>query len=85
MKTLYLCGAGNPEGVRLARKINRARGRWDRIVVLDDDPCKLGQSTLGVEVAGPFCLLEEGGAGFGRGGEPGRKDRGEKMGSVGKD
>ena len=59
MNTLYLCGAGNPEGVRLARKINRARCRWDKIVVLDDDPSKLGQSSLGVEVAGPFCLLEE--------------------------
>jgi sugar O-acyltransferase (sialic acid O-acetyltransferase NeuD family) len=59
MNTLYLCGAGNPEGVRLARKINRARRRWDRIVVLDDDPSKLGQSSLGVEVAGPFYLLEE--------------------------
>jgi sugar O-acyltransferase (sialic acid O-acetyltransferase NeuD family) len=58
MKTLYLCGAGNPEGVRLARKINRARGRWDRIVVLDDDPLKLGQSSLGVDVAGPFISLE---------------------------
>jgi len=46
MNTLYLCGAGNPEGVRLARKINRARCRWDRIVVLDDDPSKLGQNEL---------------------------------------
>jgi sugar O-acyltransferase (sialic acid O-acetyltransferase NeuD family) len=61
MNTLYLCGAGNPEGVRLARKINRARCRWDRIVVLDDDPSKLGQSSLGVEVAGPFISLEEAG------------------------
>ncbi|HLK67586.1 MAG TPA: acetyltransferase [Bryobacteraceae bacterium] len=62
MNTLYLCGAGNPEGVRLARKINRACGRWDRIVVLDDDASKLGQSSLGVEVAGPFCLLGEAGS-----------------------
>ena len=58
MKTLYLCGAGNPEGVRLARKINRGYHRWDRVVVLDDDPSKLGQSSLGVEVAGPFGLLD---------------------------
>ena len=59
MNTLYLCGSGNPEGVRLARKINRARGRWDRIVVLDDDASKLGHTLLGVEVAGPFDLLKE--------------------------
>lgn len=59
MKTLFLCGAGNPEGVRLATKINRASSRWERIVVLDDDASKLGQSSFGVTVAGPFSLLEE--------------------------
>jgi len=58
MKTLYLCGAGNPEGVRLALNMNRARTRWDRIVVLDDDPAKQGQSILGVEIIGPFGFLE---------------------------
>jgi sugar O-acyltransferase (sialic acid O-acetyltransferase NeuD family) len=59
MTTLYLCGAGNPEGVRLALNINRAQSRWDRIIVLDDDPSKHGQSILGVEIPGPFTLLEK--------------------------
>lgn len=59
MKTLYLCGAGNPEGVRLATVVNRAQSRWDRIVILDDDPSKHGQSILGVEIVGPFSLLEQ--------------------------
>lgn len=58
MATLYLCGAGNSEGVRLALTINRQQSRWDRIVILDDDPAKHGQSILGVEIAGPFALLE---------------------------
>jgi sugar O-acyltransferase (sialic acid O-acetyltransferase NeuD family) len=58
MSTLYLCGAGNSEGVRLAQTINRKQSRWDRIVVLDDDPARLGQTILGVEIAGPFALLE---------------------------
>jgi sugar O-acyltransferase (sialic acid O-acetyltransferase NeuD family) len=57
MTTLYLCGAGNPEGVRLALTINRAQNRWNRIILLDDDPSKQGQSILGVEIAGPFTLL----------------------------
>ena len=58
MSTLYLCGAGNPEGIRLAQIVNRAQARWDRIVVLDDDPAKHGRKILGVEVAGPFAALE---------------------------
>lgn len=58
MATLYLCGAGNSEGVRLALTINQQQSRWDRIVILDDDPAKKGQSILGVEIAGPFALLE---------------------------
>lgn len=57
MGVLYLCGAGNAEGVRLAITVNRAESRWDRIILLDDDPNKLGQSLVGVEVAGPFALL----------------------------
>ena len=57
MKTLYLCGAGNPEGVRLALKVNHIDRRWDRIALLDDDPAKHDQSILGVEIAGPFSLL----------------------------
>jgi sugar O-acyltransferase (sialic acid O-acetyltransferase NeuD family) len=59
MTTLYLCGAGNPEGVRLALTINRTQSRWDRIILLDDDPSKQGQSILGVEIAGPFNALEQ--------------------------
>ncbi|HJV35314.1 hypothetical protein, partial [Geomonas sp.] len=59
MKTLYLCGAGNPEGVRLALSVNAVRQRWERLLILDDDPSKHGRSLLGVEVAGPFSLLEK--------------------------
>lgn len=59
MTTLYLCGAGNCEGVRLALAINRKHPRWDRIFLLDDDPAKHGQSILGMEVVGPFALLED--------------------------
>ncbi len=59
MKTLYLCGAGNPEGVRLALRINEKYSRWEKIIILDDDPDKQGKSILGVEIAGPFELLEQ--------------------------
>lgn len=59
MRTLYLCGAGNPEGVRLALNINRDQGRWDRMLILDDDPSKRGHSILGVEIAGPFTELRK--------------------------
>jgi carbonic anhydrase/acetyltransferase-like protein (isoleucine patch superfamily) len=55
--TLYLCGAGNPEGVRLALRLNEAADRWERILLLDDDPGKLGTGWLGVPVAGGFDLL----------------------------
>ncbi len=57
MRTLYLCGASNPEGVRLALVINRLAPRWERVVLLDDDPVKQGKRILGVEVAGPLSLL----------------------------
>ncbi len=59
MATLYLCGAGNSEGVRLALTINKHQSRWNRIILLDDDPAKHGQSVLGVEIAGPFATLEQ--------------------------
>jgi sugar O-acyltransferase (sialic acid O-acetyltransferase NeuD family) len=59
MTTLFLCGAGNSEGVRLALTIHQQRSRWDRIVLLDDDSAKHGQSLLGVEIVGAFDLLEE--------------------------
>jgi sugar O-acyltransferase (sialic acid O-acetyltransferase NeuD family) len=58
MKTLCLCGAGNPEGVRLALAANRQHSLWGRITLLDDDPVQHGRSILGVEVAGGFELLE---------------------------
>lgn len=59
MSTLYLCGAGNGEGIRLALRVQHATARWDRLVLLDDDPTKLGQRRLDLEVAGPFELLTE--------------------------
>lgn len=59
MTQLYLCGAGNSEGVRLALRINREHARWDRIILLDDDAAKQGRSILGVEVAGPLAMLED--------------------------
>lgn len=55
---LYLCGAGNSEGVRLALAVNCARQRWDRLVLLDDDPAKHGRCLLGVEITGPIRMLE---------------------------
>ena len=58
MTTLYLCGAGNAEGVRLALTINRKESRWDRIVILDDDPQKHGRVILGVTVIGSLDLLK---------------------------
>lgn len=58
-KTLYLCGAGNSEGVRLALTINRRNSRWDRICLLDDDQAKKGLDVLGVKIAGPLEMLAE--------------------------
>jgi len=57
MKQLFLCGAGNAEGIRLALQINAVRQRWQRIVVLDDDPAKHGKTILGLRVAGSFSTL----------------------------
>jgi len=56
---LFLCGAGNAEGVRLALRVNEKESRWEKIVILDDDPAKKGKSILGVEIAGPFELLRD--------------------------
>jgi sugar O-acyltransferase (sialic acid O-acetyltransferase NeuD family) len=61
--TLYLCGAGNSEGVRLASICNQVHRHWDQIVLLDDDPQKIGGSLLGVPVLGALSLLDEAGAG----------------------
>ena len=57
MTTLYLCGAGNPEGIRLALEINDVSSRWDAIVVLDDDASKHGHELMGVPIVGPFAHL----------------------------
>ncbi len=57
MNTLYLCGAGNSEGVRLALTVNHERRSWDRIVLLDDDPHKHGATLLGVPIVGPLAQL----------------------------
>jgi acetyltransferase-like isoleucine patch superfamily enzyme/acyl carrier protein len=57
MRRLYLCGASNAEGVRLALRVNERHGAWDEIVLLDDDPAKLGRTVLGVEVIGAFSAL----------------------------
>jgi sugar O-acyltransferase (sialic acid O-acetyltransferase NeuD family) len=59
MNTLYLCGAGNSEGVRLALTINRRQLRWDNILLLDDDPAKHNSSLLGVKIVGPIDHLTE--------------------------
>jgi len=63
MRTLYLAGAGNPEGVRLALRVNEAERRWARILILDDDAAKHGQRLLDVPIAGPFALLAHAAAG----------------------
>jgi UDP-perosamine 4-acetyltransferase len=59
MKTLYFCGAGNSEGIRLAYKINENRQRWDRMFVLDDNPSRLGSKLLGCEIIGGFEKLAD--------------------------
>jgi sugar O-acyltransferase (sialic acid O-acetyltransferase NeuD family) len=57
MRRLYLCGAGNAEGVRLAIRVNQRERLWDELVLLDDDPSKRGALHLGVPVEGPFADL----------------------------
>lgn len=56
---LYLCGAGNAEGVRLALRINEKKKYWKKIFILDDDPHKLGKKILGIEILGPFEILKD--------------------------
>jgi sugar O-acyltransferase (sialic acid O-acetyltransferase NeuD family) len=57
MRRLFLCGAGNSEGVRLALRVNESERRWDSIALLDDDPEKRGHSLLGIPVTGRFERL----------------------------
>ena len=59
MTDLYICGADNPEVIRLVQAINQKNSYWDQIVLLDDDPKKHGQSILGVNIVGPFSCLAE--------------------------
>jgi len=59
MKTLYLCGVGNAEGIRLAIRVQEATRRWDRILLLDDDPARHGEVRLGLPVVGGFDRLAE--------------------------
>lgn len=56
--TLFLCGAGNAEGVRLALRVNEKESRWEKIVILDDDETKKGKSIIGVEIIGSFDNLK---------------------------
>lgn len=58
MTTLYLCGAGNSEGVRLAQRVVAQRREWQRIVLLDDDAQTHGKSLLGVPIEGPIDALQ---------------------------
>ena len=57
MSTLYLCGVGNGEGIRLALQVNRATAHWQRIVLLDDDATKHSAERLGLVVVGGFDRL----------------------------
>lgn len=63
MSTLYLCGAGNAEGVRLAQRVNAVTGRWERLVLLDDSPAKHGAALLGVSIVGAIEKLNDAGDG----------------------
>ena len=57
--TLFLCGAGNAEGVRLALRVNEKESRWEKIFILDDDQAKKGKSILDVKIEGTFELLRQ--------------------------
>ncbi|MDP6978462.1 MAG: phosphopantetheine-binding protein [Myxococcota bacterium] len=59
MKSLYFCGAGNSEGIRLAQTINREEQRWSEMFVLDDDASRHGTKLLGCEIIGGFDVLAD--------------------------
>jgi len=59
MVDLYICGASNPEVIPLVQAINQKYFFWDRIVLLDDDPKKHGQSILRIDIVGPLSYLNE--------------------------
>lgn len=58
MSELFLFGAGNSEGVRLAKRVLARRGPERRLVLLDDDSHKLGEELLGVRIEGGLDLLQ---------------------------
>ena len=58
MGTLFLCGAGNSEGVRLAMQCAESHG-LERIVLLDDDPSLVGFERIGVPVVGALDALND--------------------------
>lgn len=57
MKRLFLCGADEPAGVRLALNINAAEQRWDELLILEAHPGER-DSVLGVPVVGGIEVLE---------------------------
>ena len=57
MSTLFICGAGNSEGVRLAMVCNEHKTRWEKMLVLDDDPELHGKNLIGVPIIGGFAAL----------------------------
>lgn len=63
MTTLWLCGAGNSEGVRLARQVNARIGTHQRLALLDDDQHRHGGELLGVPIVGALDLLADAGPG----------------------
>ena len=63
MNTLYLCGAGNAEGVRLAQRVNAQHPQWQRIVLLDDDASRHGVTLLSVPIQGSIDELALAGPG----------------------
>ncbi len=59
MSNLFMCGAGNSEGVRLAMTCNNHDKRWDNILVLDDDPARQGGELIGAPIVGGFDALQD--------------------------
>jgi sugar O-acyltransferase (sialic acid O-acetyltransferase NeuD family) len=57
MNNLFMCGAGNSEGVRLALACNSHVRRWENILVLDDDPSRHGGDLIGIPIVGGFDAL----------------------------
>ncbi len=57
MSTLFMCGAGNSEGVRLAMTCNSHQERWGKILVLDDDESRHGGDLIGAAIVGGFDEL----------------------------